>query len=156
MSKTFQHTIWVSVLLASGVLVTGCQSEKDRSEKKTWSAKAADPVAPSKAERAPESAESPSLMERIFSRDSKPATPPASVATTKSTGAKPTDHLKSTAHVKPKPQAEMKTASASPAKPSDTKKPSFTSYGEGAEGAGITDPTDTKDTLSGSTRSTGK
>ena len=152
MSKTFQHTIWVSVLLTCGVLVTGCQPEKDRSEKKAWSAKAADPIAPSKAERATEPAESWSLMERIFSRDSKPA--PASVATTKATSAKPTDHLKPTAHAKPKAQAETKTASASPAKPSDTNKPSFTSYGEGAEGAGITDPTDTKNLINGSTHST--
>ena len=150
MSKTFQHTLWVSVLLASGVLVTGCQSEKKNS-----SAKTAEETATSKAERAPPPAESRSLIDRIFSPSSKPATPPASVAETKPNGAKPTAH-KLIAHAKPTAQAETKTAGAGPAKPSDTNKPSFTSYGEGAAGAGITDPKDTTDTIRGSTSSSGK
>ena len=134
MSKTFQHTTWVSVLIASGVLVTACQPEK-----KTSSAKAAEQTAPPKAERAPK-AEPPSVIERIFS----PSKPPRSVASTKSKH----KHLKKVAHAKKKAEAGTKTASA---KPSNTKKPGFTSYGEGAEGAGITDPTDTKKTISGKT-----
>jgi hypothetical protein len=141
MSKTFQHTIWVLVLIASGVLVTACQPEK-----KTSSAKAAEQTAPPKAEGAPK-AEPPSVIERIFS-PSKPATP------TKSTHAKPT-HAKPT-HAKPKVHANAKTATKSSAKPSDTKKQGFTSYGTGAEGAGITDPTDTAKTAKGTTGSVGK
>lgn len=156
MSKTFQYTILVSVLLASGVLVTGCWSEKDRSEKKTWSVKAAGEIAPGKAERTPESAESSSPIERISSPASKPARPPGSVTATNPIRAKPTAHLKPTAHATPEALAETKAASASPVNPSDSEKPSFTSYGEGAEGAGITDPRDTKNTLSGITASTGK
>ena len=121
MSKTFQHTIWVSVLLASGVLVTGC-----RSEKKTSSVNPAEETAPSKAERA------------------------------HAPGAKSSALLKSTAHPKLQAQADTKTASASSAKPGDSKKESFSNYGEGAAGAGITDPTDTENTVSGRTASPGK
>ena len=121
MTKTFQHTIWVSVLLASGVLVTGC-----RSEKKTSNVNPAEETAPSKAERA------------------------------HAPGAKSSVLLKPTAHAKLQAQAETKTASASPVKPSDSKKETFTKYGEGAAGAGITDPTDTENTISGHTALPGK
>ena len=151
MSKTFRYTIWVSLLLASGALVTACQSEKDRSEKKTSSARGAEEAAPSKVERTPAPTESPSVIERIFS-PSKPATPQRS---TKSTHAKPT-HAKPTTHAKPKVHANAKTATKSSAKPSDTKKQGFTSYGTGAEGAGITDPSDTAKTAKGTTGSVGK
>ncbi len=107
--------------------------------------------APSKVERTPAPTESPSVIERIFS-PSKPATPQRS---TKSTHAKPT-HAKPTTHAKPKVHANAKTATKSSAKPSDTKKQGFTSYGEGAEGAGITDPSDTAKTAKGTTGSVGK
>ncbi len=111
MRKAFRHSVWIPVLLATGVLVTGCQSEKDRSEKKTSSVKAAEETAPPKAERAPPPAESPSVIERIFSpTPSKPATPPRKVTSTKSKHAKPTAHLKATSHAKPKAHAEAKTA----------------------------------------------
>ncbi len=154
MSRTFRYTIWVSVLLASAALVTACQSEKDRSEKKTSRARGAEEAAPSKVERTPAPTESPSVIERIFS-PSKPATPQRSVASTKSKHTKPT-HAKPTTHAKPKVHANAKTASKSSAKPSDTKKQGFTSYGTGAEGAGITDPTDTAKTAKGTTGSVGK
>ena len=121
MNRTFQHTLWASVLLASGVLVTGC-----RSEKKTSGANTGVETAPSKAEGAHAPAAKSSAL------------------------------LKPTAHPRVQAQAATKTASASPANPSDTKKPSFTSYAEGATGAGITDPTDTENTLSGRTASPGK
>ena len=121
MNKTFQHSLWVFVLLASGVLVTGC-----RSEKKTSSVNPAEETSPSKAERA------------------------------HAPGAKSSVLLKPTAHAKLQAQAETKTASASPVKPSDSKKESFSNYGEGAAGAGITDPKDTENTISGRTASPGK
>ena len=155
MSKTLRHTIWVSVLLASGALVTACQSEKDRSEKKTSSARGAEEAAPSKVERTPAPTESPSVIERIFS-PSKPATPQRSVASTKSKHAKPTGHAKPTSHAKAKAHAVAKTATKSSGKPSDTKKQGFTSYGEGAEGAGITDPSDTAQNAKGTTGSVRK
>jgi len=138
MSKTFQHTIWVLVLIASGVLVIACQPEKKTT------AKAAEQAAPPKAERA-QKAEPPSVIERIFSPSK--STPPRSVASTKSKH----KHLKKVAHAKPKAEAGTKTVTATSTKSSSTKKQSFTSYGEGAEGAGITDPTDTKKANSGKT-----
>ena len=83
-------------------------SQKPR--KKTSSAKAAEQTAPPKAERASK-AESPSVIERIFSPEpGKPATPPRSVATTKSKDAKQTAQLKATTQAKPKAHAEAKTA----------------------------------------------
>lgn len=149
MSKTFRYTIGVSLLLASGALVTACQSEKDRSEKKTSSARGEE-AAPSKVERTPAPTESPSVIERIFSPPSKPATPQRSVASTKSKHAKPTGHAKAKAH------ADAKTATKSSGKTSVTKKSDYTSYGSGAEGAGITDPSDTAQTAKGTTGSVRK
>ncbi len=152
MSKTFRHTIWVSVLLASAALVTACQSEKDRAEKKTSSAKAATETVPSQVE------DTPIPLPRTESAapsTSKPGTHQRSVASTKATHAKPT-HAKPTKNAKAKAHADAKTAIKSSGKPSDTKKQGFTSYGSGAEGAGITDPSDTAQTAKGTTGSVRK
>ena len=150
--STFRQTIWVSVLLASAALVTGCQSEKDRAEKKTSSAKSATQTVPSQVE------DTPIPLPRTESAapsTSKPATQHRSVASTKATHAKPT-HAKPTKNAKPKAHADAKAATKSSAKPSATKKSDYTSYGSGAEGAGITDPSDTAQTAKGTTRSVGK
>jgi hypothetical protein len=148
--SSFRQTIWVSVLLASAALVTGCQSEKDRAEKKTSSAKSATQTVPSQVEDTPMPLP---RTESMAPSASKPATQHRSVASTKGTHTKPT-HAKPTKNAKSKAHADAKSATKNAAKPSDTKK--FTSYGEGAEGAGITDPVDTAQTAKGTTSSVRK
>ncbi len=93
-------------------------------------------------------------MERIFSPTSKPTAPQRSVASTKPTHRKHTTHAKPTAHAKSRVRADAKGATKSATSQSATKKSitgssTYASYGEGAEGAGITDPVDTKKTVSG-------
>ncbi len=133
MSKTIRHTIWVSVLLAYGALVTACQpsSDKDQSGRKTSSVKGAKETAPSKVE-------SP-RTESVASPASEPAMQQRSVASTKAT------------HAKAKADAKAKTDSKSAGKPSNTARSGYTSYGESSAGAGITEPTDSEKTVSSST-----
>lgn len=109
MSKTFWHTIWVSVLLACGALVTACQpsSDKDQSRRKISSVKGAKETAPS----------SP-YAEIPAPPPSEPATQQRSVASTKAT------------HAKAKAHAKAKTTSKSAGKPSNKARSGYTSYSD--------------------------
>jgi hypothetical protein len=111
MSKTFCRTIWVSVLLACGALVTACQpsSDKDQSGRKISSVKGAKETAPS--------ASSP-RDESTAPAPSEAATQQRSVASTKAT------------HAKAKAHAKAKTASKSAGKPTKKASSGYTSYGD--------------------------
>ena len=137
MSTTSRHTIWVSVLLACGALVTACQpsSGKDQSERKTSSVEGAKETAPSKVERAQKPTVSSPRTESADSPASEPAKQQRSVASTKATHAQPATHAKAKADAKAKAHskakakahANAKTASKSAGKPSDTASPLTTS-----------------------------
>jgi hypothetical protein len=148
MSKTFRHTIWVSVLLACGALVTACQSssDKDQSERKTANVKGAKETSPSKVERAHAPTVSSPRTESADSPASEPVTHQRSVASTKAT------HAQSATHAKAKAHADANTASKSAGKPSNTASSGYSSYGDSEAGAGITDPPDSEKTATGSTR----
>ncbi len=120
MSKTFWHTIWVSVLLACGALVTACQpsSDKDQSGRKISNVKGAKETAPSKGEH--------TQAPTVFSPSAESAAPPPSERATQQRSVAST---KAT-HAKAKAHAKAKTASKKAGKPSNTAKSGYTSYSD--------------------------
>lgn len=129
MSKTFRHTNWVLVLLASGALLAllasgalvtayHSSSDKDQSERKTSSVEAPKETAPSKGKRTQAPTVSSPLTEHAASPASAPGTQHRSVASAKAT------------HAQPETLAKAKTESKSDAKPSNTASPGFTNYAD--------------------------
>jgi hypothetical protein len=128
MSKTFPRTSWVVALLASGALLTACQSssDTDRSERNT-------------SERARERAKAQGTVDSTATppRTSSAASPASEPVRQRSTTGP------SSAVPPPGREAKAKTGGTSPGKLIENEASLGTSYGQDSAGAGITERSDT-------------